>query len=178
LVSQPWDRVVGWFLRDIFTQSGVVLHSVLHRIEGMAQVSTMKSFRRLPMPIAVMLAAISAIILSLFTGLVAACGAVYVYDKGEGKGDDLAIGISALCAVGTFVFVTTFSGISGLHHNIEWRTPNAALAICLVVVAVITWIMWNINFSAFILAGWAATALCGLLALGIARRFVSHDSCR
>jgi hypothetical protein len=136
--------------------------------------STRDFFQRLPNLVAVAIAALPAIALSLVTGLAAAFVGIYLYDSGRSKGDDLAVGISVFCAVGTFVFVTTLSGLATLHHKIDWRTPEFALAICLVVIAFVTW-MWSDGFAFFILAGWAAVAVCGLLALAVSGRFVGTE---
>ncbi len=125
-------------------------------------------FQRIPTPIATALAAVVAGCLSIITGTAAAWSAVSLYDHVRSKGDDIALGVCALFAVGTFVFITCFSWMVSLHHQIRWSAPVAAVAVSIGLVALATWIAWDPNYSGFILAGWLAVLVCAGLALLVA----------
>jgi hypothetical protein len=127
---------------------------------GMTRV--VETYRRIPVAVAFVLSAIVAGALAILAGV-------------AGEGNDLAVGMTGLSAVGTFVFVTAFAWLTKLHHKISWRTPAFALAFCLAVVAVITGLMWDSNYSGFILVGWIVISFSSLLAFNVSRRSVSRE---
>jgi len=100
---------------------------------------------------------------------------IYLYDRGTSKGNDLAVGMIGLLAVGTFVFVTVFAWLSKVHHKISWRTPAFTLALCLALAAFTTCLMWDSYYSSFIFVGWIVILACGLLAFNVCRRFVTRE---
>jgi hypothetical protein len=136
---------------------------------------TRNLFQRLPFPVAIALSVVTAGTGSLLIGVTAGWGAIYIYDRGNSKGNDVAVGISALLAAGTFVFVTAFTSLSKLHHDITWRTPGFALGCCLVSAAAVTCLLWDSYYFEFILTGWAAVTVCGSLAVWIVGRFVGVE---
>lgn len=109
----------------------------------------------------------------MFAGSAAGVGAIYLFDRGMSKGDDLGVGISGLFAVGTFVFVTVISLLSKLHHTVDWRTPGFAVAFCLAVAALVTWLSSDPSYSGVTFVGWLAILFCCLLALIVSSRFVT-----
>jgi hypothetical protein len=135
----------------------------------------LEKYRKIPPAVAFVLSAIAAGMLGFLAGIVGAIAGIYVYDRGMSKGNDLAVGMTGLLAVGTFVFVTAFAWLSKLHHDISWRTPAFTLAFCLAVAAVITGLMWDPNYSGFILVGWIVISFCSLLAFNVSRRFVARE---
>ncbi len=135
-----------------------------------------EAYRRLPVSAALLFSAVSSGFLGLLVGIAGAISAVYVYDRGMSKGDDLAVAIAGLLAAGTFTFVTMFTWMRKLHHAITWRTPVVSLGLCLVVAASVTVLMWDSGYSTLILLGWSAVSLSGLVAVFIALRWVDEDS--
>jgi hypothetical protein len=140
---------------------------------GMTRV--VETYRRIPVAVAFVLSAIVAGALAILAGVAGGMFGIYLYDRGMSKGNDLAVGMTGLSAVGTFVFVTAFAWLTKLHHKISWRTPAFALAFCLAVVAVITGLMWDSNYSGFILVGWIVISFSSLLAFNVSRRSVSRE---
>ena len=143
----------------------------------MAQVGTSRAslFRRLPSPIAFSASILSAAILSILFGLMAGWCSIFLFDRGNSKGNDLAVGLSAFFAVGTFCCVVVFSWLCQLYSRISWRTPLFALLICLSLPTCVTLLMWDPFYEVFILAGWVATLLSGLSSLVVARRFLTTE---
>ncbi len=133
-----------------------------------------ETYRRIPSAGAVVLSAIVAGILALLAAVAGAITGIYIYDRGMSKGDDLAVGMIGLFAVGTFVFVIAFAWLNKLHHNISLRTPVLTLAFCFTLVVVVTVLMWDSHYSGFIMVGWIVILCCGLLALNVSHRFVTR----
>ncbi len=137
--------------------------------------AVLETYRRIPTAAAFVLSTIRAAALGFLAAVAGAIAGIYLYDRGMSKGNDVAVGMAGLFAVGTFVFVTAFSRFVSLHHKISWRTPGVALAFCLGLAAVTTWLMWDWNYSGFILVGWIAIFFCGVLALNVSRRFTASQ---
>ena len=134
-----------------------------------------ETYRHIPIVSAIVLSAIIAAVFGFLAGLVGAIAGIYLYDRGMSKGNDVAVGMTGLLAVGTFVFVTLFAWLSKLHHKISWRTPAFTLAFCVAVAAVVTGLMWDPDYSWFVLVGWIFITFCSLLAFNVTRRFVTRE---
>src|ERR1700686_4872849 len=83
-------------------------------------------YRRAPDWSAFMLAATVSSVLAVVTGIAGAVAGVYLYDRGRSKGDDLAVLIIGVLAVGAFAFVVLLTWLRTLHHKISSRTPFSA----------------------------------------------------
>ncbi|HXZ27431.1 MAG TPA: hypothetical protein VEG08_05455 [Terriglobales bacterium] len=135
-------------------------------------------YRKIPRPIASCLAAIFAWGIAFSFGMLSAGGAVYLYDRGKNDARDLAVGMTALFSVGTFLFVVLFSGLQRLHHEISARTPRITLAVCLAVAAAATALLWDRNYALWVLAGWLIL-LCGsVLAFQVSKRIAAYPPAR
>src|SRR5690349_4992865 len=108
---------------------------------------TANAFQRLPTPVAVVVSALLAGLLGLAIGIGGALLAIYVHDRGNSKGDNWVVGISALFGVGTFVFVTALCWLSKAHHRITWRTPLLSLTFCFVFPVIATVYMGDSYYS-------------------------------
>jgi apolipoprotein N-acyltransferase len=95
-------------------------------------------YRRIPEALAFVLAIVISLASALVTGLLGAGAAIYLYDRANSKGDDAAVGLGGLFAIGTFMFVVVFTWLQKLHHPISSRTPSYALLACLILPAAAT----------------------------------------
>jgi hypothetical protein len=142
-----------------------------------------ETYRRVPDGWAFVLTAVASFVLAAIAGIAAGFAGMYFYDRGNSKGDDLAVLASGLLAVGTFAFVMLFTWLRALHHKISSRTPWFAWLFCLAVDVVITLLLWPgrypgelDHYSGFILVGWGLIFLLGLLGLLASRRWFIHQS--
>lgn len=66
-------------------------------------------------------------------GILGSVAAVYLYDRGMSKGNDLAVALIGLHAVGTFSFVVLLTLLSSRFNYLSWKVPFASLAACVLV---------------------------------------------
>ena len=129
-------------------------------------------YRRLPKWQAFILSLMIASILALVTGIVGSLAGMYLYDRGTSTGNDIAVGLIGLHAVGTFVFVFVLSWLHKVHHEISARTPAFALLFCLSLAALTTLLFWGVldrYYTSFASTGWILILFCGVAAM-----FLSH----
>src|SRR6266852_2347320 len=126
-----------------------------------------KTYRGVPDGWAFALAAIVSWFLAVIAGVVGAFAGVYLYDRGDSKGDDIAVFASGLLAVSTFVLVVLFPWLRRLRREISWRTPLFAWLFCLAVSLLITVWLWPAgdldHYLGFIVVGWMVILLLGWL---------------
>jgi hypothetical protein len=135
-------------------------------------------YRRIPRALAFVLAAVVSLASALITGLLAAWGATYWYDRANSKADDAAVGLGGLFAIGTFIFVVVFSWLQKRHHPISSRTPSYALLACLIFPAATT--LRGLSeidgdFLLFLLADWALIALFSFAAWRVCRHWYERS---
>jgi hypothetical protein len=138
-----------------------------------------EAYRRLPMWMAFILAAIIAWLLAFVAGVVGGIGGMYLYDRAQSKGDDFAVGLIGLHAVGTFVFIFMFSWLRNLHHEISWRTPAYSLYVCLAGAGITTLLSLadlDEHYMAIVSAGWIVILLCGLAGMLVSSRLFVKKS--
>jgi hypothetical protein len=141
-----------------------------------------ETYRRVSEGWAFALAAIVSWGLASIAGIAGGVAGMYLYDRGMSKGDDLAVLTSGLLAVGTLAFVVLFTWLRKLHHAISSRTPLFAWLFCLAGTVVTTVLSWPDHYPGdldhyigFILTGWIAIVLFGLLGLVLSRRLFVHE---
>jgi hypothetical protein len=78
-----------------------------------------KAYRRLPTWPTFILSAIIAWLLAFVLGLAGSIAGMYLYDRAQSKGDDFAVGLIGLHAVGSFVFIFVFSWLRNVHQRIS-----------------------------------------------------------
>lgn len=123
------------------------------------------------------LAAIAAFVLASILGFLGAVAATYLYDRGNSRGNDLAVGLGGLFSVGTFTFVVAFTWLQKTHHSVSSRTSLFALCACLVLPALVTVVSADEMdyYSLFILGDWLAILVLGLLSLLLCRRWWQRE---
>jgi hypothetical protein len=124
-----------------------------------------KAYRRLPTWPTFILSAIIAWLLAFVLGLAGGFAGMYLYDRAQSKGDDFAVGLIGLHAVGTFVFIFVFSCLRNVHQRISWRTPAFSLYVCLAGAAITTLLSWadlDEHYLPIVSVGWIVILLCGL----------------
>ena len=125
-----------------------------------------KTYRGVPDGWAFALAAIVSWFLAVMAGAAGAFAGVYLYDRGDSKGDDIAVFASGLLAVSTFVLVVLFPWLRRLRKEISWQTPLFAWLFCLAVSLLITVWLWPAgdldHYLGFIVVGWMVILLFGL----------------
>ena len=118
--------------------------------------------------------------IAFFIGFMGSMVGTYLYDRDMSRGNDLAVSLIGLHAIGTFVFVLVLSWLRHLHNKISWRTPAFALLFCLGVAGTTTLLFWkngdlDTHYMGFMSIGWISILLCGLAAMVLSRyRFVSR----
>lgn len=130
-------------------------------------------YRTLPARATSIFAAIAALALATVCGILAAYTAMYLYDRGTSKGDDGAVALGGLFAVGTFTFVVVFTWLQKAHHTISSRTSLFAFYACLLLPALITVMSADEMdyYSMFIVGDWLAILIFGALSLFVCRRW-------
>jgi hypothetical protein len=98
------------------------------------------------------------------------CG-IYLYDRGRSKGNDLAVFLIGMHAIGTLVFVIVFSWLRHFRREISGRTHAFALLFCVSLAAATTLLCWDANYVSFVSIGWILILLCGLVAMLASRHF-------
>ena len=129
--------------------------------------------RRLPTPLAFVLAALASLIVATLAGAVVVIAAEYLYDHATSKGNDLAVALISSHAVGTFAFVTVFTLLWSWRGNVSWWCPITAFAACLgllVYDTVLNWRNYDEYYAPFFWAAWLAVAVSGGVALVLSRR--------
>jgi hypothetical protein len=120
---------------------------------------------------------LGSMVTALAVGLFGAIAAVFLYDNGRSKGNDLAVALIALHSVGTFVFVTLLTYLWSRRLRITWRVPIVALAGCftlLVVNTIVASSTYDEYYSEFFYAAWLAVFVSGITALAVCRRILSR----
>lgn len=129
-------------------------------------------YRGMPSGLAFVIAATASFVLAAICGILAAVGATYLYDHASSKGDDGAVGLGGLFAVGTFTFVVIFTWLRKVHHPISSSTTLFALYTCLALpVAAIVFLVDDNNYWLFVLGDWLALLVFALLSLIVCRRW-------
>jgi hypothetical protein len=128
-------------------------------------------YRRVPDLWALVLVAVVSWALAAITGIAGGIACVYLYDRGMSKGNDLAVLISGLLAVGTFAFVLLFTWLRKLHHEVSSRTPWFAWLFCLASSLLVTFLLWpGESYLELVLMGWMAILIFGLVGLILSQR--------
>lgn len=133
---------------------------------------------RPPTSVLLVMQAFLSLIGAIALGILGSFLTVYVYDRGLSKGNDLAVALIGLHAVGTFVFVTLLTFLWYRSTRISWKTPVGSLAVCLAVLLCTTLLFssaYDEYFAVFFILGWISVALSGALALGVCRYIVSRS---
>ncbi|HET9406003.1 MAG TPA: hypothetical protein VFO39_02080 [Candidatus Sulfotelmatobacter sp.] len=121
------------------------------------------------------------VLASLFAGIIGAFAAAFLFDRGMSKGNDLAVMLIGLHAVGTFTFVTLFTYLWSKRRVSSWKVPATCLALCILVLAIDTaW--WSEAFDEyyanFFIGGWLVVGLSGALALFLSRRILARAAAK
>jgi hypothetical protein len=135
-------------------------------------------YRALSSVVTSVFAAIAAFVLATIFGFLGAFAATYLFDRGYSKGDDLAVGLGGLFAVGTFTFVVAFTWLQKLHHPISSRTPLFAFYVSLLPPAAVTLASLSEiddHYLPLVLGDWLAVLVLGLLSFFACRR-CWHDA--
>jgi purine-cytosine permease-like protein len=135
-------------------------------------------YRRIPDTQAFVTAATGSFVLATVSGILGGIAAMYLYDRANSKGDDLAVGLGGLFAIGTFTFVIVFTWLQKVHHSVSSRTPLFALYACLALPVVVTLLSAgdiDDHYLLLVVGDWLAILFFGLLSLFVCRRWW-HDS--
>lgn len=105
-------------------------------------------------------------------GILGAVVAVYLYDRGTSKGNDLAVSMIGFHAVGTFTFTSLLTFLWTRSGNVSWKIPVSSLAACLFALFCTTILFasgYDEYFAIFFVIGWISVAFSGALALGFCK---------
>jgi hypothetical protein len=119
------------------------------------------------------------LLVAITAGIVGALAAVYLYDRGMSKGNDLAMALIGLLTFGTFAFVVTLTVFWSRRGIAWWRVAVGALSVCFCLLLGTTILFssgYDDYYAIFFVAGWVAVACSGLLALAACRYLVSRCS--
>jgi len=133
--------------------------------------------RRLPTPLAFILVALLSFLIASVAAVLGAIAGIYLYDRGTSKGNDLAVALIGLHAVGTFAFVVVFTFLWGRRRSASWKVPVGSFAACLCVLAldsVLFWSSYDAYFAVFFYAAWLAVAFSGCVAIVLSRYILSR----
>lgn len=129
-------------------------------------------YRGIPSGLAFVTATAASFVVAVICGIFAAVAATYLYDRANSKGDDFAVGLGGLFAVGTFIFVVVFTWLQKAHHPVSSSTSLFALYTCLILPVVATvFLVDDDNYLLFVLGDWLAILVLGVLALVVCRRW-------
>jgi hypothetical protein len=129
-------------------------------------------YRGIPSGLAFVIAAVTSFVLAVISGILAAVAGMYLYDRASSKGDDGAVGLGGLFAVGTFTFVVIFTWLQKVHHPISSSTTLFALYACLALpVAATVFLVDDNNYWIFVLGDWLAILVFSVLSLIVCRRW-------
>jgi hypothetical protein len=129
-------------------------------------------YRGIPRGLAPIVGAVASFGLSVICGILGGIAGMYLYDRGKSKGDDFAVGMGGLFAVGTFTFVVVFTRLQKVHHPISPNTSLFALYACLIFpLAATILLVDDANYWLFVAGDWLAILLLGLLSLVVCRRW-------
>jgi hypothetical protein len=112
--------------------------------------------------------------LAFIIGFMGGLAGVHLYDRGRSKGNDLAVFLIGLHAIGTLVFVIVFSWLRHFRREISGRTPAFALLFCVGIAGATTLLCWDAigrEYMSFVSIGWILILLCGLVAMLASRHF-------
>ena len=131
-------------------------------------------YRRISTGFAFVLSAATSFVLALVSGILGGFAAMYLYDRGMSRGNDLAVGLGGLFAVGTFTFVVVYTWLQKVHHSISSRTSSFAFCACLTLPTVSTVLSlseMDEHYLLFVLGDWLVILVLGLLSLFVCRRW-------
>jgi hypothetical protein len=131
-------------------------------------------YRALSSVVTSVFAAIAAFVLATIFGFLGAFAAMYLYDRANSKGDDFAVGLGGLFAVGTFTFVVVFTWLQKMHHSISSRTPLFAFYASLfppVAVTLASLSEIDDHYLPLVLLDWLAILVLALLSFFVCRRW-------
>jgi len=131
-------------------------------------------YRRIPNSLAFVTAAIASFVLAVVSGFLGGIAATYLYDRANSKGDDFAVGLGGLFAVGTFTFVIVFTWLQKTHHPVSSSTSLFAFYACLILPVAATVLFaedMDDYYLFFVLGDWLAILLLGLLSVFVCRRW-------
>jgi hypothetical protein len=114
-------------------------------------------------------------------GILAAVIAVYLYDRGTSKGNDVAVALIGLHAVGTFSFPVLLTFLSSRTSYVSWKVLIASLASCFVVLLCSTILFSSAydDYSAiFFVMAWISVVISGSLAIGMCNYILSRARTR
>jgi hypothetical protein len=130
---------------------------------------------RLPGVVVGLLAALlTAAVIALLFGIAVGVAAVYIYDRGQSKGDDLAVFLIGMHATLLFVFVSVFSWFRKRQSEITWLTPGVASIAPLTFAVFSTVTMGDSFYFGFEVVGWIVMFFAGLATLLVTRRWIAH----
>jgi hypothetical protein len=131
-------------------------------------------YRALSSVVTSVFAAIAAFVLATICGFLGAFAAMYLYDRGYSKGDDLTVGFGGLFAIGTFTLVVAFTWLQKMHHPISSRTPLFAFYASLfppVAVTLASLSEIDDHYLPLVLVDWLAIFVLALLSFFVCRRW-------
>jgi len=131
-------------------------------------------YRGIPSGLAFVIAAVASFGLAVIFGILGSFTGMYLYDRANSKGDDVAVGLGGLFAVGTFTFVVVFTWLQKVHHPVSSRTSLFAFYACLILPVAATVLLaedMDDYYLFFVLGDWLAILLLGLLSVFVCRRW-------
>ena len=144
-------------------------------VGNIAMPGAIDTYRRVPGWAVWIVAGILSGSAALAAGIAAGIAAMYLYDRGMSKGDDLAVFLIAFLALGTFVFVVAIAWLLKKHHDISGRVPLVAMLFPFALAVIPTLMAYESNYSGFALVGWVVILLCALAANAVCERYFVSD---
>lgn len=132
---------------------------------------------RLPTALRLFVQALLSLLGAIITGILGAVAAVYLYDRGTSKGDDLAVALIGFHAVGTFTFTSLLTFLGTRSGNASWKIPVVSLAACFFALLCTTILFssaYDEYFAIFFVTGWISVAFSGVLALVFCKYMLSR----
>ena len=139
-----------------------------------AATQSVDRYRRMPPGLAFVAVSVVSSVLAVISGVLGGFAAMYLYDRGMSKGDDLAVFLGGFFAVGTCIFVLVFTRLEKVRHAVSSRTSVFAFYACLALPAIDTVLLRsNVDrhYLPFVLCDWLAIPLSGLAAVFLCRRW-------